>query len=136
MSAAKELPKIIEAIEYLKQYIDFSSIEGEKILRNAWNKEELINFLNRRNENQITFFKILVDSGEISRKNLINEMANRLNIEDFSGLSLAGILAGIGIRTNRLKKEKLYKKLHKIDDTYYTLDDKYANTIEEWLLSL
>ena len=47
---------------------------------------------------------------EIDRDAILIEMKERLNTKEFGGLQLAGSLAGIGIRTNRLGKEKIYVK--------------------------
>lgn len=129
----EELPKVVEKLEYLSQFIDFSKTGEVKVPRTEWTKEEAFDFLNNRNQRQITFFRILAEKGEIRRKDLIKEMKNRLNDPKFRGLILAGILAGIGIRTNRLNKEYLYEQNWKTDGWYYKLNEKYATIIEQWL---
>lgn len=92
-----------------------------------------MDFLDDRNSRQITFFTILSEKGTIERKKLLKEIKQRLAVEKFEGLQLAGTLAGIGIRTNRLGKEPLYLKEWKGDDVYYSLAGKYAQIVEEWL---
>lgn len=131
----EDLPKVIEGLDFLGQFIDFSKIAVIKIPRGEWHRDEIFSFLDKRNEQQITFFQILADTEEISRKYLVTEMGDRLNKSDFKGLTLAGILSGIGTRTNRLNKEKLYEKNRKIEGTNYRLNEKYASIVKEWLKS-
>lgn len=96
----EELPSVVERLEYLSQYIDFSKAEEAKPARKGWQKEEGFTFLDDRNQRQITFFEILAEKSEISITKVINEMRNRLNEPNFKGLTLAGVLGGVGIRTN------------------------------------
>ena len=43
----EELPKLIEAVEYLQQYIDFAKVSEDEIYRVIWSEEEIYNFLNK-----------------------------------------------------------------------------------------
>lgn len=129
----EELQKIMDHFNYLEKFIDFSIIEKEKPKLEEWTKEEIFNFLDDRNTNQITFFNILYDKGKIGREKVLEEMKKKLDVQKFKGLQLAGILAGIGIRTNRLRKEHLYVKEEKREGDYYFLNGKYAGVVEEWI---
>ena len=100
-----------------------------------WTEDEICDFLDERNERQITFFEILSEKGEIERNDLLEEMKRLLKVQKFEGLQLAGSLAGIGIRTNRLGKEYLYIKEWRGEYRYYRLAEKYAAIIKKWLES-
>jgi len=96
-------------------------------------EEEVFTFLDDRNERQITFFEILAEKGEVSITNVVNESRKRLDEHEFKGLTLAGVLGGIGIRTNRMNKEPLYETSWKLDKLHYKLNDEYASFVMEWL---
>jgi len=130
-----ELSKVLEYLSFLGEYIDFTEVLEEEEELEEWTEDEISDFLNERNSRQITFFEILSEKGEIERDDLLEEMKRRLKVQEFRGLQLAGSLAGIGIRTNRLGKEYLYVKEWRGDYRYYRLAEKYAAIIKEWLES-
>lgn len=132
-----DLAQIIEAFNLLMKYFDFESIGTVKEEEKEWSREEIFDFLNERNKRQILFFRILSENEQIDRDALIKRMAKELKKPDFDGRTLAGSLAGIGIRTNALEKEPLYGKNWVEEDDewvcYYKLSPSYAPIIKEWL---
>ena len=132
-----ELTQIIEAFNTLMKHFDFESITDVEEEAKEWSREEIFDFLDERNERQILFFRILSENEEIDRGTLIERMRKELGKPDFDGRTLAGTLGGIGIRTNSLGKEPLYKKDWREKDEewvcYYRLSPSYAPILEEWL---
>ena len=131
-----ELTEIIEAFNVLIKHFDFESIGEVEEEAKEWSREEIFEFLDERNERQIMFFSILDDESEIDRESLIEKMVKKLKKPDFDGRTLAGILGGIGIRTNSLEKEPLYEKDWREEDEewvcYYRLFPKYVPVVREW----
>jgi len=105
--------------------------------KNEWTKQEIFSFLKERNPRQVLFFNILSDVEEIERPEVRERMASQLNLSSLSGQSLSGYLAGIGIRTNFLEKERLYNIYSRKEGSrtraYYSLKSKYKPIIKEWL---
>jgi hypothetical protein len=60
-------------------------------------------------------------------------MRKRLNEPNFKGLTLAGVLGGVGIRTDRMNKKPLYETGWKLDEWHYRLNDEYSSFVKEWL---
>lgn len=132
-----ELTQIIEAFNTLMKYFDFESIGKVEDEAKEWSKDEIFDFLGERNARQILFFRILSEHEEIDKDSVIEKMSKELKKPSYSGRTLAGSLAGIGIRTNTLKKEPLYEKKWREEEDgwvdYYKLSPSYAPIIEEWL---
>lgn len=132
-----DLPQVVQALNLLIEHLDFEAIGEAEEEAEEWSRDEIFDFLEDRNSRQIMFFRILSENEEIDRERLVQTMAQKLERRDFGGRSLAGILAGIGIRTNSLGKEPLYEKDWQEDEgewvCYYKLSASYTPIIREWL---
>lgn len=131
----EELPHISQALEVLSQYIDFAGVE--KPSREEWTEREIFEFLTSCNERQTALLDILL-SGEMSRKELTEELGARFQKRNLTGKDLGGALAGIANRTNQLNKEPLYELGRKRMDGnqwshYYSVNPKYKGIIQRWL---
>ena len=102
-----------------------------------WSKEEIYDFLEDRTERQILFLWVLSEHEEIAKDGLIEIMAKKLGIPDYSGRTLSGSLGSLSIRINNLKKESLHRTEWRKEKGewgyYYWLRPKYVPIIKEWL---
>ena len=133
----QNLGEVVEAFNIILNYLDFDSIFDVEEQLDEWTQKEIFDFLDDRNHRQILFFRLVSEVEEIERNELIDKMSDILDRSDFSGKQLAGTLAGIGIRTNSLEKERLYEANWVEEDDnwvcYYSLVSKYRSDIIEWL---
>ena len=124
----KEMPiafftgKFLEAFGIIEEYVDFSIIfEDDNRIEN-WSKEELQKFLETISVPQQEIIKILTIEEAITRDNLVDQLNEQLdNGEVLNNKSLAGIVAGLNRRINRLKKERffiIHSNTYKINETY------------------
>ena len=101
--------KLTESIRLVARYVDLARIGSRGELGGEpWTREELETFLRERNMAQRAFLKILAEHGEILRDELLRAMREHLGDPGYEAKDLAGILAGINIRINRLGKEHLF----------------------------
>ena len=124
----KEMPiafftgKFLEAFDIIEEYVDFSIIfEDDNRIEN-WSKEELHNFLETLSVPQQEIIKILTIKETITRDNLVDQLNEQLDDgKVLNNKSLAGIVAGLNRRINRLKKERffiIHSNTYKINKTY------------------
>ncbi len=101
--------KLAESIRFMAKYVDFERVGARRSVgEGPWTREELETFLRERNEAQKAFLRILAEHGEISRDELLEALRDRLGNPGYGAKDLAGIVAGINIRVNRLGKEHLF----------------------------
>ncbi|MFQ5762975.1 MAG: hypothetical protein ACE5PO_08055 [Candidatus Bathyarchaeia archaeon] len=134
----EEFPKISQAIEFLSKYIDFAGVETSKP-KEEWTDREIATFLSSCNERQVAVLEVLLE-GEISRRELVQEISARLKKSNLRGWDLGGALAGIANRTNQLNKIPLYEsEWRRLEgnewDCYYRLNPKYIQPIRQCVAS-
>ncbi len=130
----KEMPitfftsKFLEAFSIIEEYVDFSIIfEDDNRIEN-WSKGELHNFLETLSEAQQEIIKIITKEETITRDNLVEQLNEQLDNEEFlNNKSLAGIVAGLNSRINRLKKEKFFN----IHSNNYKINETYTKFLKE-----
>jgi len=105
----EEFLKLTESIRLMAKYVDFKRIGlREGLVKEPWTREELLAFIKERNRAQKVFLKVLAERGEISRDELLDIMRDRLGDPGYGAKDLAGMIAGINIRVNKLGKEHLF----------------------------
>lgn len=124
----KEMPiafftgKFLEAFGIIEEYVDFSIIFEDDNRIESWSKEELHKFLETLSIPQQEIIKILTIEEAITRDSLVSQLNEQLDDgEVLNNKSLAGIVAGLNRRINRLKKEKIFiihSNTYKINETY------------------
>ena len=137
----EEFLKVMEGIQLLAKYVDLGKIGTgpARPLKGArWSREELRAFLRERNEAQRAFLEVLAEKGEVTRKELLQELRSKLGRPDYSGKDLAGIIAGINRRIGALGKEQLFeierRRIGGHLDGVYRLKEAYRDLLLELLL--
>ena len=130
----KEMPiafftgKFLEAFGIIEEYVDFSIIFEDDNRIESWSKEELHKFLETLSVPQQEIIKILTKEGAITRDNLVGQLnEKRDDGEVLNNKSLAGIVAGLNRRINRLKKERFFI----IHSNTYTINKTYRIFLKE-----
>ena len=133
----EQLADVIQALNTLVEHFDFNALISTDDQLEEWTRDEIWEFLDERNIRQILFLRLVSSSEEYERYELIERMSELLEIPEYSGKQLAGSLAGIGIRTNKLGKDALYRSDWREDSegwsAYYSITEKYRAVISEWL---
>lgn len=118
----------LESFSNIEEYIDFSILFNNNIEIEDWSEEELRDFMETLSEQQQEIIKIITKENKISRDNLVNKLINHFNnAETFNNKTLAGVVAGMNRRVNRLRKEKFFiirLDTYKINEKYRELLDK------------
>ena len=121
--------KFLDSFSVIEEYFDISSIYENEPQISSWNKSELKDFLLTLTETQYQILNILTEVKQVSREELIGKI-NALNLEDpIDNKKLAGIVAGLNRRINRIKHEKFFVI---ISDTY-KINEEYSMILEELL---
>jgi len=130
--------KLTEGIRLVARYVDLTRIglRGE-LEEEPWTREELEAFLRERNAAQRAFLTILAEQGEISRDELLKAMREKLGDPGYGAKDLAGMIAGINIRINRLGKEHLFtisrKRMRGKLVGFYKVNPSYKELLLELL---
>jgi len=137
---------IITVITSIKDNIDFQSLgvdadeadlSEKEIYTMEWDKESLKKYFNTlkkyNKRSTLGFFSILVNSNVtiIKRKDLINQIGEKINNPSFNGYGLSGVLAGITMNCNNNKKEIIINKSENRKE--FSIKDKYKEIIKSLL---
>ena len=130
--------KLAESVRFMAKYVDFKRIGVLKSAAGgAWTREELEAFLRERNRAQQAFLRILAEREEISRDELLKAIREELEDPGYGAKDLAGVVAGINMRINRLGKEHLFtisrKRVGGQLTGFYEVNPKYKGLLLELL---
>ncbi len=130
----KEMPfafftgKFLEAFGIIEEYVDFSIIFEDDNRIDSWSKQELHKFLETLSVTQQEIIKILTIEEAITRDSLVGQLNEQLEDGDvLNNKSLAGIVAGLNRRINRLKKERVFI----IHSNTYKINENYRKFLKE-----
>ena len=130
--------KLAESVRFMARYVDLKRIGALKSAAGgAWTREELEAFLRERNRAQRAFLRILAEREKISRDELLKAIREDLKDPAYGAKDLAGVVAGINMRINRLDKEHLFtisrKRVGGQLKGFYEVNPKYRGLLLELL---
>jgi hypothetical protein len=136
-----EAEKIESVLSFLEEYIDFSNIGTEKVMKNEkdqgfeWTTDELLSFLNQiESEKQKIFLKSLAESPDRLTWNHLKDIMKQKG-EEIVSFSMAGILSCFARRAKHFgKKEDFWEsnQEYKTGERYYRLKEPYKKIFTEY----